>query len=1277
MSAIHYEKGTPHQNEIKPIEEIVRRLPDHCLVCTNIFTSLSYQDGTSARPEIDVVIFGKKIYLIDLANDYKPIIKANGWLRGGKVDKPCKGDKIEMWARKLKGKFYKWCERNGKSEAGTRYVRFEGYVALTNKSVRPTFDPGQDEKKLQIKKLDKILDEIRSYEGSPGPFNLETIKEYVDAEIVPVRHKPELPPSKQEHEVIIEKTTEFWDEGWLLKDDSRLFRFRKHKAYNSTELNRKNAESCLEQLRTAKDDHNLSHRSIVVFDVEEEDFAEDIIWHLFNYKDGDQRIIDWTNRDAVRGTQERLTVVRESLEALVKIHDSGIVHRNINSKSVWVRSEDGSPYLTDFELGFSPGPSRVTVGVQQYSDMKWWAPEAFNEPELLREPASDCFSFGLLCSFILSGRNLPDEELRMRGEWIPDIPQDLDAEYPGLQGWLQKLCLVNPAQRATAVDSLNALERILGRPTPTHRIGDLDPGVLIENRYRITGFPEASHSPHFRIAYARDESLTRDVVLKFAVDDDSATVELQKENDCIEGLRQVSDSGEVSGLLLPDMDARISRNIETGKKFLVRKFWRSDLEDPTPLDYSVWFDCTRNLLRGLANLGELEWAIRDITPNNVLISDGKPVLIDVGSALPLEEVEGRGGEFEGNAEYLPHYLLDNNEPNVFLAEKRKNLLPRDLFAALLTSYFWLVRRHPWAALRADESIEPLSIDSEDLSAEQRRNLDVFFKRWLGTTSVERWKRHEINVAEVLEGFTELKVTSTVDSWVINEDGEILGLKTEENSLSDPPEGGLTSVDAIDSENRPHTIYFCKVSDEESNAELDGILKGLRRLKWSSIETWEFNEQILLGVRYLRIKREEEFSSSQDEGDLEVVCKKLLKQLEIFNQLEWPVEELGFSLHGPRPKWLPHILANPGDPRGLDAVIAVLERQFPDVEFPHHDAALEFPSWLQEHSVSASNEALTSWKEDYRKLEWGEVGEFFQKHLFDETGPFEELGYSSTDRLLGRGRSGSVYRVVPKREERLVVKIVNSKGVTKTDWVREGERILVVQRLSSENLARPQTPDDQFPGFYVFFAINGKTLKQCWADDDFHEPRNLARMAFELSGPVHKLSDRYGLHCTDLHPGNIMVSAESGQWVLIDFGAGYGRNFMPPELRSSLPPDPPRCMVFSLALILLEELLRPVDKDELLRHYRNTEGGQDFTTGDSLFGYENGIGELDPAEYWEALRLAIQRRLEQTNDYGQLGCEEIAAEVCDVFKVALDPDPQKRYPNIRKFTGGLNELLSCR
>ena len=186
MSAIHYARGDPKENEVKPIEEIIRRLPSHCLVCTNVYTTLEFKNGKPVRPEIDVLIFGKKVYLIDLANHFAPFIQENGWVSGGHNEK-CKRDVLENWTKSLKGKFQKWCKRSGVDEVSFQYVRFEGYVALTHKSVRPTFAPGQEIKKKQVKKLDRVLTEIVSNEVAPGPTDLEIIKKFVDAEIAPVQ----------------------------------------------------------------------------------------------------------------------------------------------------------------------------------------------------------------------------------------------------------------------------------------------------------------------------------------------------------------------------------------------------------------------------------------------------------------------------------------------------------------------------------------------------------------------------------------------------------------------------------------------------------------------------------------------------------------------------------------------------------------------------------------------------------------------------------------------------------------------------------------------------------------------------------------------------------------------------------------------------------------------------------------------------------------------------------------------------------------------------------
>jgi serine/threonine protein kinase/mRNA-degrading endonuclease RelE of RelBE toxin-antitoxin system len=1076
-------------------------------------------------------------------------------------------------------------------------------------------------------------------------------------------------------DIRIMNSTKYWDEGLLWKDGSPKYRFKMHRLSIFNPEQRAEADKCLGRLGMFRE--TLRHPSIRVVDEEIFDLEREIVWHLNKCEDAIS-LEEWL-KDERPDTGARLKVIRSLLDGLVALHAEEIVHRNIHPGAVWVGQERTLPYLTDFELAFSPGPQEGTIlggQLDAHFQREWWAPEVYDEAKLLRNPEADCYSFGLLSSLLLSEKEIPSAEDRIREEWIPEIPQDIEEEFPGVQLWLSALCRQNPGERLSAIAASDRLAQILDRPRPSRSLDDLAKDVLLDNRYRVTGIQSLGSSDHFVIVFAQDIELEKRVVLKFAKNKGEALSELEKESHRISSLRRTAGSGDLKGLLLPRLEENISSSQELGSDFFVRKFWGSDLEECGLVcrNFGDWLACTKVLLNGLMHLGELDWAIRDISRNNVLISDRKPVLIDIGSALPLDEVQDQGGEFEGNPEYLPHYLLDVGKPNPELVEKRNNLLPRDLFASLVTSYFWLTGQHPWGSRRATKGKDPRPVTRGDLPDGLEDPLNHFFKRWLGIPSEENWHGHRVQVQDVLLSLSELEEEEAPATLpVINEDGDILGLKTEESSLAEPREGELTSVEAIDSEGRPHSIYFCKVSDEESNAELDGILKGLRRLKWSSIETWEFNEQILSGVRYLRIMREEEFSSPQDEGDLEVVCRRLLTQLERLEDLDIPVEDLGFSLHGPRPIWLPAILASAEVPRGIDAVIAVLERQFPDVEVVPHDGQ-EFAIWLQEQSVSASREVPTSWEDDYDRLQWEEVGEFFLKHLRDGSGPFKEIGRAHERDLLGEGRSGFVFEVIPEHEEDPVVKIVRSKSVTKTDWLQEGKRIAKARNISSENLARPQLPDLRYPGFFVFDAVNGSTLKKRWKDGKFHDPGGLARMAFSFSSEVHKLSDRWGVHCTDLHPGNIMVDTGTDQWVLIDYGEGFGRGFIPPEVGASVGMDKPRCMVYSLALVLLEELLRPLEEDRLLRQLRNAGEDLDYTTGDNLFGSDSGIEESDLEACWEGVRLAIQRRMEHAGDFGQKRCEEISSEVRKVFEVALDPEARKRYKNIELFTGALHDLF---
>lgn len=1075
---------------------------------------------------------------------------------------------------------------------------------------------------------------------------------------------------------IIESTAAYWDEGFLWKDGSPRYRFKMHRLSKFKPEQRAEADKCLERLGKFRE--TLRHPSIRVVDEEIFDLEREIVWHLNKCEDA-ILIEEWL-KDERPDTGARLKVIRSLLDGLVALHAAEIVHRNIHPGAVWVRQEGTLPYLTDFELAFSPGPQEGTFlggKLDAHFQREWWAPEVYGEAKRLRNPEADCYSFGLLSALLLSEIKIPSAEDRIREEWIPEIPHDIEEEFPGLQLWLSGLCRKNPGERLSAIAASDRLAQILDRPRPSRSLEDLGNDVLLDNRYRIAGIQNLVSSDFFVVVFAQDRELEKRVVLKFAKNRGDALSELRKESLRISSLRRTAGSGDLNGLLLPLLEENISSSQELGLDFFVRKFWESDLEvsELEFLDFGDWLSCTKVLLNGLIQLGELDWAIRDISCSNVLISDRKPVLIDIGSALPLDEVKDQGGEFEGNPEYLPHYLLDAGCPNPDLVETRINLLPRDLFAALVTSYFWLTGQHPWGCLRATKGKDPRSITGDEISDGLEDQLNQFFQRWLGISSEENWEGHRVQVQDVLLSLLELEEDEAPATLpVINEDGDILGLKTVETPLSEPQEGQLTSVEAFDSEHRPHTVYFCSESDEVSTSKLNEYLEGLRALNRHSVETWEFSERIQSSVRYLVVKCELGNPVPQDENNLKFVCRKILEQLESLNYFELDENDYGFTLHASIPKWIPSILVKPLEPQGIAAVSAVLRSHYPDV----NDVPLqyqEFIDWLGEQSVSATLEVPTSWKDDYERLEWEEVGDFFLEHLKHQSGPFEEVGYASEGNLLGKGRSGSVYEVVPVYEENPVVKIVRSSLVTKTDWLQEGERIAKARNLSSENLARPQLPNSRHPGFFVFDAVNGTTLKKRWNDGNFHEPRGLAKMAFKFSSEVYKLSDRCGVHCTDLHPGNIMVDTGTDQWVLIDYGEGFGRGFIPPEVGASSRLDKPRCMVYSLALILLEEFLRPLEEDRFLRQLRNAGEEMDYTTGDRLFGSENGIEESDRETSWEGVRLAIQRRMEHAGDYGQKRCEEISSEVRNVFKVALDREPLSRYPNIEVFSKALHDLLS--
>jgi serine/threonine-protein kinase len=97
--------------------------------------------------------------------------------------------------------------------------------------------------------------------------------------------------------------------------------------------------------------------------------------------------------------------------ALGRVHEAGVLHRDLKDDNVLVREADGEPVLVDFAAGAMPGTPRVTRGALAPADLRFRSPESVafflrtdRKPEERHRytPADDLYALGVLFYALLT-----------------------------------------------------------------------------------------------------------------------------------------------------------------------------------------------------------------------------------------------------------------------------------------------------------------------------------------------------------------------------------------------------------------------------------------------------------------------------------------------------------------------------------------------------------------------------------------------------------------------------------------------------------------------------------------------------------------------------------------------------------------------------------------------------------------------------------------------------------------------------------------------------------
>ncbi|XP_064623130.1 serine/threonine-protein kinase PAK mbt-like isoform X3 [Lineus longissimus] len=195
------------------------------------------------------------------------------------------------------------------------------------------------------------------------------------------------------------------------------------------------------------------HPNIV--DMYDSFLVNDELWVVMEFLEGGALTDIVTHANPRCDETQIATVCKACLKALAFLHSNGVIHRDIKSDSILL-AHDGRVKLSDF--GFcaqvSPDlPKRKSLVGTPY----WMAPEVISR--LPYGPEVDIWSLGIMVIEMIDGEppffnDPPLQAMRRIRDMPPPKLKNTHKVSPRLQGFIEKMLIRDPSQRATAFDLL-------------------------------------------------------------------------------------------------------------------------------------------------------------------------------------------------------------------------------------------------------------------------------------------------------------------------------------------------------------------------------------------------------------------------------------------------------------------------------------------------------------------------------------------------------------------------------------------------------------------------------------------------------------------------------------------------------------------------------------------------------------------------------------------------------------------------------------------------------
>jgi serine/threonine protein kinase len=420
-----------------------------------------------------------------------------------------------------------------------------------------------------------------------------------------------------------------------------------------------------------------------------------------------------TNPDLSLTFDQKIALLRDTLEALNHAHLGGVIHRNLTPEAILI-SPDGHNRLTNFDYARAGHNRSQTIAEYAANkvDYAYQAPEAYGDPSQATV-LSDLFSAGLIFYELFTGKR-PFESIHQIDNLVGIFPIKPTTHNPnlatGFDDWLQSFCHLDAENRhPSAKVALHELNKILlpgVSPTdpapiasvqkPLVNLRDLPTGYVLNEQYIIE---KPLGSGGFGTTYKAFDEYGKAMVVIKLIDQDRRSVfdrmcqEYQK-------LKQLNHPKIVQVLIggrFPD---------ET--PYLLFPYLEGATLDELIINQSLNLEdaiqAIEQTAEGLSYVHAQTIYHQDIKPDNLYWTAQGIKILDFNVSVSDQDSHFKPG---GTNRYIPPDFEPSQRP------EPDEMIDRDLYALGITLYECITSQHPFN--REKPPIDTVAPDPRELT----------------------------------------------------------------------------------------------------------------------------------------------------------------------------------------------------------------------------------------------------------------------------------------------------------------------------------------------------------------------------------------------------------------------------------------------------------------------------------------------------------------------------------------------------------------------------------